>query len=289
MNIDKERVNELIQKLSEYEDVFNPRENYTVTTESRKVIGNNECFGRGLNCFRDADNGKVVFSIRVNFDILTTNHIPSVTGTVIENNLVLFTQNQLIEHMNYLREVLGLSFDMKYFHRKNTYLKITLDKKHINLGQLRLILFWLREAYAFPQNIFLVDAYELARRHPDIEIHNLIAIPILSSRNEGYDLNFQRDKEFVSTDELKVRLANPNLICVNGYGTESCYLFHRMSMAERSRFNTKLRDKQIPILDLPADILCRYDGKRALRYSKWWENRERFDIFEKVLQIRLSI
>ena len=285
MNIDKERVGELIQKLSEYNSVYVPRENYTVTTDSRKVIGTNECFGRGIDCFRGTNIGEVVFSVRVNFDILTT----SITKTIVENNLVFFTQDQLIEHMNYLREVLGLSFDMEYFRRKNTYLRITLDRSHVNLGQLRLILFWLREAYTFPQNILLIDAYELAKRHPDIELHNLTAIPILSCRREGYDINFQRTREFVNTEELKMRLANPKLYSVNGYCTESHCIFREIRNAEVLRFNTQLHDKQIPLLDLPADILCGYDGKRALRYSKWWENKERFDVFEKVLQIRLSI
>lgn len=293
MNLDKDRINELVREVNKYSYVYLPEENYTVaTTSHKKVIGKNECFGKGIRFYKEKvlTNDVFVFSVKVNFEPETKKRYCG-TGNytdMVNNNLVLLTQDQLLEHMNYLREVLGLSFDITYIKRKNTYLKITFNREHIrNVCQLRLILFWLREAYAFPYNMYLIDSYKLHNRHPEIELYNLMTIPILSSTNPLYELNFSRYRDFISSKELRDHLQYENLCLVNDESPRAQCLFKRLSPARKSRLDTALN--RLHLIESPADIACQIGGGRALRFMSWWNNTDRFELFEQVLQKRLEI
>lgn len=115
-----------------------------------------------------------------------------------------------------------------------------------------------------------------------------MTIPVLSSvdSHPRYELNFSRYRDFISSEELKDHLQYENLCWVNESNRAQC-LFKGLPLARKSRLDTTLN--KLSLIESPADIACQIGGGRALRFMSWWNNGNRFELFEQVLQKRLEI
>jgi hypothetical protein len=91
----------------------------------------------------------------------------------------------------------------------------------------------------------------------------------------------------MSSGELKDHLQYENLRWVNELAQGMRSLFKGLSSARKSKLDIALN--KLPLIESPADITCQIGGGRALRFMSWWNNTDRFELFEKVLQKRLEI
>jgi len=286
MEISESLVRDRLAKLDEAKSIYNTGEYY-----KRYSIGNDgnaensytvngSCFGTAISFFSGSpQKSEVVTDIFVNLGepkFGRVHDLFNLNKDCALDNFILFEREQMLEHMDYLRKEdgLGLKFDVDLGDDR---VIIKVNKEDIvSCGQFRFILFWLRQAYRYPYNLFLIDAMELQRRHPDIELWNLLTIPHFIFASLMYSQNFPEYSGFNDVQKVKKELG------------EKSFVYDVLSATQRE-YSQKLYEwQQIKFRD------SKYHVRNIRSYMKsaaieFYDDQTRFDAYEMVLEKKLEL
>ena len=275
-NLSKDpEVLELLKRVDSFKAIDAMAENYTLIHADKRVIGTKECFGKAIRKYEEIADGRspenVTINITVNFRKLVTRE--GYKDSIV-NNFTLMNPEQFKEHMSYL-EKLGLKF--KYtVYEKSDKVKLELYTPYIRSNaQLRFILFWVRSAYAFPYNLFLLDAYTLNEKYKEIGLHNLVPLTICSCGRVLYFANIYPDVKLISAEELATNLRK-NRYVASAYGRIQA------STTFRDLVETKYSGK-IERVNPLSSVAGLYRKPQAI---KWLENETRFTLYDKILELK---
>lgn len=106
-----------------------------------------------------------------------------------QGNFTWMTRDQLINHLNYCKDYLGLDYEVniedELGYEQNTagftdFYKICFDFKKLSYLQIKFVLFWSRYACEFWSNLALLDAMLLKEAvFPEEELYNLLVMSSL--------------------------------------------------------------------------------------------------------------
>ena len=179
------------------------------------------CFGTSIEAYK--------YSRYINLElrVFTKPKYYSKDSDVIFNNVTWMNSDQLKEHIDYVRNHIGIEFDyditpltrfnwghlFKHKELKQLYgynISINCKKEKVTVSEYKFLLFWIRLAYRYPQNILLADMYTLHKRLGSGELYNLITIP--SEVFSYFDENFLTCSKSVLLSVLKRELKENRFI-----------------------------------------------------------------------------
>lgn len=135
-------------------------------------------------------------------------------------NLTWMTKEQLTEHLNSLKSVLGFDVEFLILEEKNTdYIMVVFETSKLTRLQFKFTCCWIRYAYQFPESAILIDAYRLKElpEYRNENIFNLFLVParyLVSGVSWGEVMMIRPDQKisttgrFVSTEVLREKLSN---------------------------------------------------------------------------------
>lgn len=146
---------------------------------------------------------------------------------IVFNNVTWMSIEQLREHIGYVKDHIGIRFKysvsplteyslsnfIKSLELSRVYgykILINCKKEETTTAEFKFLLFWIRLAYKYPQNILLADMYTLQKELKGCELYNLITIPRILFNY--YDENFLSLSLAVSLDYLKKQLKSNSQI-----------------------------------------------------------------------------
>lgn len=170
------------------------------------------CFGKYLNYIRNVSDPYHTLFI----------WLPYVKPKLQkQGNFTWMTKEQLEEHVNYPKYVLGLDYECKVYEPKRenydygSYYEIFFDFKTLDYFQQKFILFWARYSSEFPQNLAILDAMILRSIYPEEELYNLLIMSSFLLNESGKDMWIAEGQcmsiygRFIKKYILKKRLYRP--------------------------------------------------------------------------------
>ena len=244
---------------------------YGIETAPQLNYRDGYCFGGYLRNFNCTSANRQLVSVYIN----------TVAGGRDKenyNNYLWMTKEQLEEHLNYLRNVLGFDFFFRIIEAGDWYI-VQFDFKNMSKLKIKYTLFWTRYTYEFPSSLCMVDAYILKTRHPEEDLHNLLRIP---QRFVAYsrfpvrsDQSISVYGKFLTLEELKHRLERTNISVCDLFQTPSQNTWQpRIEGVERLKeiIGTK---REYPINTL---------NHGWVNFSSWLHDNSRLDAYEEMLE-----
>lgn len=179
------------------------------------------CFGSSIEAYKQSRD------FNIELQVFTEPKYYPKDNNVIFNNVTWMNCNQLKEHIDYVKNHIGIEFDynitsltefnwghlLKHGELKKLYgynISINCKKEKVTVSEYKFLLFWIRLAYKYPENILLADIYTLHKKLGSGELYNLITIP--SKVFNYFDENFLACSKSVMLSVLKKELKENRLI-----------------------------------------------------------------------------
>ena len=125
-------------------------------------------------------------------------------------NALWMNPDQFNAYLGYLKEHVRLPFDWEL---TTNHIKVTFHYSDLkSRNQVKMVLFWIRQAYKYPCSLFTYDAIQLWNRHPEEELYNFLSVPILAVRAYGdfygSQINFPDRSKLVRLESLQENLSH---------------------------------------------------------------------------------
>lgn len=192
------------------------------------------------------------------------------------NNFIWMTKEQVKEHLDYLKDIIGLDFDFSIWKEKVyiyeemgelSGLTVQIDFKKLRFIEIKYVLFWLRFTYEYPLNIIFIDALLLKEKYPEEELYNLFLVPtwlIKEIANVEHDQVLSKFGTFVNEKRLKKFLANyQNVIEIYD------------NLREYSELNSVIQE-------FKQECLHKIHRGSTINYSAWFNCKERLVVYDKI-------